>query len=56
MQLFRRDGLVIPHVNIKMTVIGRNDIIRGQANRTNVPPDHKIIKAEDLTYLYINIV
>ncbi len=32
-------------------MLGQNDLTQGQANRTGMPPDQKVNKAELLTYL-----
>jgi hypothetical protein len=36
--------------------VGKNDITWGQANSTGVPPNQKVNKAEELTYISTNIV
>ncbi len=35
--------------------MGKNDITQGQANSTSMPYNQKVNKADELTYLSINI-
>ncbi len=35
--------------------LGKNDVTWGQANSTGMPPNHKVNKAEEPTYLSMNM-
>jgi hypothetical protein len=60
-QRLLEDMLVTPDVNKKGVIRGagwldKNDVTRGQANSSGVPPYPKVNKAEEITYLTISIV
>ncbi len=55
-----KDSLVTPDVNKNDVMrgagkLGRNNITRGLANKTGIPNNQKVNKAEEPTYLTINI-
>ena len=55
-QRLLRDRLLLVNVNKDVTYgagwLGQNDITQGQGNGTSMPPNQKVNKAEELTYLY----
>ncbi len=57
----QRDRIVAPIVNKRMPLRGQISWAkltspRGQSKSTGMPPDQKVNKAEELTYLSINIL
>ncbi len=60
LQCLQRDRLDVPNVNKNDIIqgtgkLGKNDVTWGQAKSTAVPPDQKVNKAQELTYLPTNI-